>query len=178
MENKCTNMEIGIHLHAYEISALNEKMTADFETHLLSCKSCFKSVQEFENESMVLKNDNLILGEINSAALINNKSFWQSFTAPTCVLALIIILMIYPTFLGLSSMASSSVRSVNSIILVSVRSADNNFSINHENDIVLSFRYPDCDIQKEYQIEIYSEKNLSLPSIHLKTLILIKQVVC
>ncbi len=155
MKKECIQKEIGKQLHAYELSALNEEMKAEFELHILKCESCFKELQGFEKEAAILKQEIFTEG-LEKVSSKKVKPLWENFTISSAVLATLVVMLIYPAFLGLTTTPDSSVSTVESIVLVPVRSADNRYSLNQENDIVISFVYPDVDKNKSYIVEIFN----------------------
>lgn len=159
MKKKCIDEKIGKYLHAYEISALNEAKKDLFENHLLKCDDCFHKVKEFEDESILMKKD-IIIDECIQTPRRPISFFRGQFSATALMLAAIVVLMIYPSYLGLTTEEASSIKTVDSIMLVAMRSSENNFSVNENNDVVLSLVYSDSVEVSKYCVEIYSENKL------------------
>ena len=156
MKQECTNKAIGIHLHAYEISALNEEMTEEFEIHLLSCQHCFETLQSFEQEATVLQHGAITRGQKTAPVKLSQ---WKSSPMFTSILAALLVLMIYPSFVGIKSIIEPKIKPLESITLVPVRSAEKNYNISQENDVVLAIVYTDSKPDYNYTIEIHNQEN-------------------
>lgn len=152
-KNECTNRSIGLHLHAYEISALNEEMTEEFEIHLISCPYCFEAVSNFDSSIEALKSIEF------SKQHTRKVHFWKQYPIHTAIVALFFVIMIYPTVIGIKSILTSKVEPLESITLVPVRSADKEYTLSHDNDLVLSLVYTDSKPNYNYTIEIYKNDN-------------------
>jgi hypothetical protein len=107
--SECVDRKFGMFLHAYELNALAEEEAERFELHLLECEHCFREVETFGRELMVLRTDE----GINAAARESSREniverFFKRFsggrkTAVAGTLAMIATLLIIaiPVYLGL-----------------------------------------------------------------------------
>lgn len=66
MEDKCTNPELGLLLHSYELGILPEEEASSFEVHLLDCDQCFRSLQALSPYNELLRHDENIRSQLLS----------------------------------------------------------------------------------------------------------------
>ncbi len=169
--DKCTDPAIGALLHAYELDALPEPEAEQFETHLLTCQHCYNEVVRFSKESNLLRFDDMVhrlasrgaagSGESHdvSAAARLKSYFWPDaplFLRPAFVVTLL-LLMIYPAFVGIRSLSEQKVRTLEAIDLFPSRSSSDAFQISDDRDVVISFVYPDYETRHNYALRLEGE---------------------
>lgn len=172
-EETCINPEIGKMLHAYELGALSTDDCERFEAHLMECKACFAEAQNFCAESNLLMADASIIKEVAAAAggenTVGRKSeifenikrlLWPK--APLlfrpAVALIIIALLIYPAYIGLTGGHDKGIKAVSTIGLMPQRSsATPEFAVPGGSDFVMSFMYRDAVPGHGYILEISDE---------------------
>jgi hypothetical protein len=152
MNKECIDPKIGLFLHAYELETLGASDTDIFETHLLTCDFCFEEVQSFKAQAKILRADPEIKDSVEKEiSLTKGKSkirqyLWPDFPLifrPAAIFILVIILL-YPAYLGLRLNNADIVRPVEIIALTATRSAESIlFSLSSGKDLVLTFSRED-----------------------------------
>jgi tetratricopeptide (TPR) repeat protein/TolB-like protein len=69
--NKCSNIELGKLLGAYELGMLNDADRAAFELHLFDCEFCCQSYNENEKISLHILNNPTVRDDIKTAAEVS-----------------------------------------------------------------------------------------------------------
>jgi len=166
-EQECTDPEVGRLLHAYEMGALAEDDAKSFEVHLLRCVHCFTEVQVFDRHTTLLRSDPEVRSEVgrHSGRVVERLSFSErlrKYLWPDvpllfrpAVSILIVLLLIYPAYLGLTSGPSNHIAAVSSISLLPHRSASGPaVDIPQGRALVLSFACPGVVPGAEYEVTI------------------------
>jgi len=167
--HKCIDPKIGNMLHAYELDTLNDEELDLFEAHLMQCDYCFENLVSFEKTSDVLKSDSRIMAVVEERLKRDQEptakeSIWRQITFPDITrilrpafLLVIIILLIYPAYLGLVG-NRDDISYLYPIGLSSFRSASiDNHEITADQGIVLSFACPNYTAEKTYAVLISNE---------------------
>ncbi len=170
-KNKCTDPAVGVLLHAYELDALPEAEAERFERHLLACQYCYDEVVRFTNESRLLRFDDMVhrlasrrgdrsgqSHELSATAKLRNY-FWPEaplFLRPAFAF-LLVLLLIYPAFLGIRSLSEQKARTLETIDLFPARSSSDVFQISDDRDVVISFVYPDYESGRNYVVRLAGE---------------------
>jgi len=160
MNRECIDPKIGSMLHAYELGSLSDSDLENFEIHLMECEFCFKEVSEFEAKSQILLKDNDVQREVSDATA--KSGHLKDYLWPDCPLIFkpaiaifLILLLIYPAYLGISQNGNENVRAVRSLSLFPTRSGDvEEISLNSKTDFVLSFAFPDAVERQAYSVDL------------------------
>ena len=151
MNKECIDPKIGLFLHAYELETLGASDTDIFETQLLSCDFCFEEIQTFKTQAKILRADPEIKETVEKEMATKGKSkirqyLWPDYPLifrPAAIFILVLIL-IYPAYLGLLPNNADIVRPVEIIALTATRSAESIFfSLSSGKDLVLTFSRED-----------------------------------
>ena len=170
-KDTCTDPAVGALLHAYELDALPEPEAEQFEKHLLTCRYCYDEVARFADESKLLRFDDMVHRlasrkgagsgqprELRATTKLKNY-FWPDvplFLRPAFAF-LLVLLLIYPAFLGIRSLSEQKVRTLETIDLFPARSSSNVFQISDDRDVVISFVYPDYEPGQSYPVRLTAE---------------------
>lgn len=134
MDKTCSQREIGVLLHAWELDILTETDRERFELHLLHCDFCADEVAQIQAEMIMLKDDPSVLSDAGRARSAEDLSrrgtrFWRylwpehkPMWARPVVAYLAVLLLAYPAYLGVRDNGEGTVRHVQSVTLVPVRS--------------------------------------------------------
>ncbi len=152
MSSECTAPETGALIHLYELGSLSNLDKDDFEIHLLSCESCFRQVQEFKNESAIMR-DSLTIKELMAEpeSETSPSGFWNLLWPKKPILLqpgislLMVLLLVLPAIIGIKYLLSpgDSIQSLQMISITSTRSSGDFFftkDIGLNGVINLSFR--------------------------------------
>jgi hypothetical protein len=158
---------VGALLHAYEVGTLSEKDIELFEIHLLKCDRCFSEMNQFAPHAELLCSDKGVRHE--AAHAVSPAGSVRTFAGrvrrsllpdipwiyrPALLLTLVILLL-YPAYLGVRTFKPAAVTSVQTISLYPARSAAvKPFRIAPSQDVVLSFVFEGALVGKQYEIEI------------------------
>ncbi len=166
MKITCCDKEKGLLLHAYELNILSEEEKDIFETHLLECEYCIQQVKEFAPRGILLSTSPK-LKSILQTTEIAEKSFFRriqqyvwSDKLPIifrpALLIVIILLMSYPTYLGLSHKKNNYPSVLQEIGLIQTRSSDDNniFIIDKNKETILSFLISPKNEQSKLSIKL------------------------
>lgn len=164
MSDLCKDNEMSRLLHAYELGMIADDDKDRFEAHLLECDVCFNHVKEFLPRGALLSASPEIkklleTSDRESTAAVSmwqrlRRSLWPDAVPPVlkpAVLLTVLLLMLYPAYLGLFDDQGYEVTSVQEIGLVQARSRQT-FVIQSDQDVVLSFVCPDRLAGQTYSI--------------------------
>ncbi|MCP4633886.1 MAG: zf-HC2 domain-containing protein [candidate division Zixibacteria bacterium] len=165
----CNNPKIAALLHPYELNALSEDDAELFELHLINCEECYNRVRNFESKShTLLTNDGIkdIVAGPNSEGWTEQsfmiriwKYLWPNFPIlfrPALVYSMLILILI-PIYFSLNDNDSDSIRSIQSIMLMTIRSSDSAvFKIKGSEEGILCFFCDGVNPGKGYQVSIKS----------------------
>ena len=171
--SECVDPRIGTMLHAYELNALEDEETELFEAHSLKCDYCFRKISSFDREAMLLSHDSDIHRIVNSACLSESEGGRSRLTGRVgkyiwpdtplifrpALAYLLILLMIYPVYLGLKGTPDRDIHAVrNTVYLSTLRSASRRqvLSIDKDAGAVMIY-YDDADTARAYTLVIESE---------------------
>lgn len=153
-------------LHAYELGMISDEEKDRFEAHLLQCDPCFKHVKEFMPRGAMLAASPEIkdLLEADSAQPERATSFGESLKTlfwpngtplalKPAILAAVLILLLYPAYLGLFDRGQQDIAAVQEIGLVQTRS-EQAFGIKTDRSILLSFVCPESEPGQTYSITL------------------------
>lgn len=167
--SRCTEQKLGDMLHAYELNQLDPNSREQFEIHLLECEHCFNEVAEFENIATIMTHDSevkeTIATELATDSEISKISIWQrvwqllwpetSFVLKPIVVYFVVVLMVYPAYLGIRGTTDNNIRQVVTLNLVPNRSSSA-IAVQSGNDILLTFVFSGAVPGKPYSIEMKS----------------------
>lgn len=166
MKPACTNTDVQTWLHAYELGMLLETEKDSVETHLLECDHCFEQFQEFAPRRDMLVRSSEILELLDEVDPRGERpgSSWQRLrkvlwpnSVPLVlrplVLAAALLLMIYPTYLGLRKGQPGEVATVQEIALMQTRSPET-FAVDRGQSAVISFLCPDGSPGTVYSVSL------------------------
>lgn len=167
--SKCTDTNIGVRLHAYEIGQLSDDASDQFEMHLMECRYCFSLAEKFEPAVELLQSD-ADLKNIVANANVNKElstswfkellhQLWPktSFMLKPAVGYFLLALMIYPAYLGFQEFNKPSAEAVIPIVLTSNRATAVPILVEDQR-IVIMFRINGATIDKFYSVKITSEE--------------------
>ncbi len=163
----CIDPTVGTMLHAYELGALSTDDTEVFELHLLTCEHCFAEVQRFHPDADALRYDpdirEDVQQEVGRAPMQEaggsrlKRLVWPKVPLPfrPAFTFVLILLLLYPAYLGLRPKVEPVVRSVQSVLLVPNRSVGYpKCSVSEGTDVAVSFIYDGAIQDDKYVIEI------------------------
>lgn len=168
--SKCIDASIGTMLHAYELKLLSEEDVHRFETHLIHCEYCFAKVQEFGPYATALHTGPEAQEAMQgfgkqtdeSPGRVGWRDLWS--TRPVllspALLAIVILALLYPAYLGLFESASVPVQSLQAIRLVPDRSGNNRIDV--QKDVVITFVFEDAEPDRKYQIQLTDSSGVML----------------
>lgn len=174
-KSKCTDPELGVLLHAYELNILSDEDTERFEIHLLECEYCFEQIKDFESEAGLLSSDEEVkklIQECSQEEYPQSESFlrklWHHLWPEVpwifkpALAYLLILVMILPAYWGLREVTKSGTETqiglVQNISLTPFRSTGEDvFKISLGKDGLISFVFTDAIAEVSYQIIIESE---------------------
>lgn len=165
-DSKCIDPEFGRLLHAFELGALSEEEYEQFSIHLMKCDHCFQKALELKEAAVYLRTSDQIrkmvtekisdrkTSEASGNRIINY--LWPRFTSlKPAWLILIIIVLIYPAYMGLFGKKSASITPVDTLYLNPLRSATG--VVSHplpRHGMVISFAYLDAIPGLSYEVSI------------------------
>ena len=166
--SKCTDTNIGIQLHAYEMGQLSGEEATQFEMHLMECRFCFKQIENFEPAIVMLRSDSDLKNIVTEAVADRQTSnswfkmllnqLWPntSLMLKPAVVYFLLALMIYPAYLGLQKYDQSTIDEVVTVMLTSNRATAVPVAVNGD-DLVVLFRINGATKGTVYQVKIISE---------------------
>jgi len=168
----CNNPDVGKYLHAYELEVLGEAETELFEAHLLECDYCFSETRKFADEADLIRSDETVINDVSEKVgdieTSGQNSVWKKMLRrlwpdtplvfkPAAALFLI-LLLVYPAYIGIISRMDSDIKPVSSISLMPSRAGDAvEYSLAGRNDIVLCFIVQDIVSGGRYILELTGE---------------------
>ncbi|HUV29706.1 MAG TPA: zf-HC2 domain-containing protein [Acidobacteriota bacterium] len=168
--DKCTDPEAGALVHAWELGALPDEDAERFEIHLLRCPSCFATVQRFERQATLLREDadirsqvqSAVVGETGQASVARRLRDYLWPGTPLVfrpALALVVImLLIYPAYRGIQRLAGGDIEEVQMIHLFPSRAAsDAVFRAGPGTDGVISFVFRGAVPGQSYRVTVAME---------------------
>jgi hypothetical protein len=146
------------------LGILPESEAARFESHLLSCQSCFEEVQQWSRAAKFLREDDGIKREIEDAVGGGSPAGGRSLRrllwpdAPLMLrpglLLLLVALLVYPAFLGLTDRGSAG-EAAAAITLLPVRGGgDDVLIIDGERTVVIAVVYEGALPYKAYDVAL------------------------
>ncbi len=165
---KCTDLDTGALIHAYEIGILTAEDIERFELHLMDCEHCMSQVSKFENEMVAIRTDESIQQQTSKAVkkIDKDSSYFSkileliSFRKPT-IAYIIVLLLIYPAYLGLFTKSNDEIQTAQTINLMPTR-ASTPFKITQNDNYILTFVYYGAVEGKQYQIVLKSENGITI----------------
>lgn len=165
-DSKCIDPELGRLLHAFELGALSEEENEQFSIHLMRCEHCFQKALEFKEAAVYLRRSDKIrkmvaekssdrtTTEATGTRIINY--LWpRSSSLKPAWLILIIIVLIYPAYLGLFGTKPASITPVDTLYLNPLRSVTKVVSQPlPRHGMVISFVYLDAIPGLSYEVSI------------------------
>jgi hypothetical protein len=167
-DSGCIDRKLGDLLSAYELGLLSESDTERFEQHLIGCEYCYTRLKEAAGISDLLLNSPRVKSETEKYAQTGSDSsvrnrlktiFWPDIPLPLrpAITLTLLILLIYPAYLGLNGKNQGDIRRVQSITLITKRSVDlPQLDISSGRDGLISFVYRDAKPDQFYIIGIES----------------------
>jgi len=165
----CKDSRFADMAHAYQLNALPEQEAERFELHMIDCEVCFAKVQAFAAESIAIRGDSIIRGEVEEVVgqQLGRKSLlqriWDFFWPDVPFLmkpgiaylgALLVLAVAIPL-----SQDTPRIRTLHTVTLASVRSApDVVLKGNSDKDFVLHFQLDPCNTKRAYGLLIQSQK--------------------
>jgi hypothetical protein len=169
---KCTNLELGALLHAYELKALSDEDVERFEIHLLECEHCFEQLKSFERVANLLSSDEEVKELIRESSIEEYpypesflKKLWR-YIWPEMPLLLkpalayiLILLLIIPAYWGLREVTKpgteTEIGPVQNINLTPSRSTgDDVLHISLRKDGLISFVFVAVIVGNSYHVII------------------------
>lgn len=171
--SRCIDNNIGIKLHGYEMGQLSGDQADQFELHLLECKSCFEQAAKFEPAIDMLRSDPDLKSIVAEAAdrQANKTLFitrllsqlWPktSILLRPAVAYFLLVLMIYPAYMGLKEFGRSSADEVVLLVLTSTRATVTPIEVGDQSLVIL-FRINGASQGDNYIVEIISDDGTQL----------------
>ncbi len=168
---KCNDPELGILLHAYELDILPEEDAERFEIHLLECEFCFEQLRDFERAANLLASDEEVKELIRESVTEEHphpesflKKLWRFIWPETPLIFkpalayLLILLMIIPTYIGVTMLVRSENKSIQLEHLASDRSAGRNvFKIKPDSRFQIVFKFDGAIVGQTYKLVVESD---------------------
>jgi len=162
----CTDNDVGRLLHDYEMGWLSEDDDERFELHLMDCQYCFSEVMKFRHTATLLSEDDVIKAAIKSVEHGTGlwSRLWQllwpegSLITKPAFSYLVILILLPMAYMGVNRETGSedSVRTVHAVDLVSIRGFLQEFRLEEEKDLVISFSFAGAVPNRHYRIGLYS----------------------
>jgi len=167
----CIDPQIGVMLHAYELNALTEAQSESFEAHLLKCDYCFRRVSDFDREAKLLALDPEVRELVISAGpggegkdhLMEKirRYIWPDVPLifRPALAYLLVLIMIYPVYLGLRGRDHRDIRSIrNTVYLSDLRSVTQRpvLTIDHGEGAVMIY-YDEAETDRAYTLVVESD---------------------
>lgn len=159
---QCTEPNLGVLIHAYELRCIADDDLERFELHLLKCDHCFREVTALQQQTYAMRRHPAIIELAGQVSDPQRPAWWRRVWRmlwPDTLLILrpgvavaLILLLIYPAWLGLRPSSSPSVSKLDSVWLLPTRSTA--IKIKIDRDIVLSFVVEDAEPGKNYILEM------------------------
>ena len=164
----CINPSVGKLLHAYETDGLSDHQREDFELHLFQCDHCMKEVSEFDRAASLMRDDGAVHDVIARAVKDSGKTeawslkllklLWPKtnpFLRPAVIYA-VVMLLLYPAYIGLRSTDSGDIREVQTLNLNGTRSSTSE-TFSAVRDVLIRFRFHGAESESIYRVTITSE---------------------
>ena len=179
MNNRaCIAPDVGILLHAYELGALSAEDVERFEIHLLACRACFETVQNFAPHAENLRQDVGARQAVSPAErtevlpLTFRRQLWhwlwpnRTWTFRPALIYLVLLILIYPAYLGWTGAgARGGFRQLQTLMLHPSRSAAAEpLSLSSGRDAVIEFVYRVALVGQKYQLLLAAEDGAVLAS--------------
>lgn len=166
----CTDPNLGVLLHAYELNILPEEDAERFEIHLLECEFCFEQLKNFELVADLLVSDKEVKELIReSASEVSThpepflKKLWRSIWPETplvfrpALAYLLILLMMIPTYIGVTKLVRSENKLIQVEYLASDRSAGGDvFKIRPNSRFEIGFEFDGAIVGQAYNLVVES----------------------
>ena len=173
---KCTDDSVGVLLHAYELGLLSPEDRDRFEIHLMSCDYCYGELKQFAPRGIMLGGSPDVkqaLDEKLAAAQRKRLSQRKTpeydrpgifFAFKPAFLYLIIVLLMVPSYFGVSKMfesgTSPAIRPVQLIYLTPTRSPITNvFESTREMDGIIFVACTGANTKSCYRLEISTDED-------------------
>ncbi|MBN2227696.1 MAG: zf-HC2 domain-containing protein [candidate division Zixibacteria bacterium] len=154
MTERCTDIKTGRLIHAYELGLLSDEESEHFEMHLMHCEYCVSLLKTSSLRTGLLRSDSKVRDELRRLSEHSNSKvgwaeelrryLWPNVPFPfrPAVTLLLVLLLVYPAYLGLTSHKSGEVISLTEIGLVQSRAATiESTSLAAGESAVLTFAY-------------------------------------
>ncbi len=164
MRGSCKDSKMHSMLHAYELGMLSGGEKDEFEAHLLECEFCFAHIKEFMPRGAILVASpeikrllGSVVGERQSTESRRRK-IWELIwpqrlpvlLRPAILIGLL-VLIIYPAYVGIFDRPGDKVTSVAEIGLWQARSKMA-YAVEEGDAVVLSFVCPDGESIRGYSV--------------------------
>ena len=169
--SKCIAPKIGKLIHAYELKILRPEDNELFEIHLLECEHCFHDLNSMEKVFEIMATDTdikyILKGEAEEKPTREGtwRKIWKYLWPDTNLLLkpalayFVILLLAYPSYLGLRFREADNIRQVQTLNLIPERSVAK--PVKTGDDILLSFVFVEAEAGRSYGITIKSDdKNI------------------
>lgn len=165
---RCIEPKLGKNIAAYELQLLTEEESMQFELHMMNCDYCLRQVKDFDETALTLRKSTrarkLVARSVspNLGRLSGIKASWRYLWPDTplllkpAILLFSILLMIYPTFVGIGLKGRNNIRLVQSISLMPTRSVTKIFYLTSDKDIVITFISPEASLGSFHKVSLRS----------------------
>ncbi len=168
--SNCLDEKIGALLHAYELGVLDDEQEQAFETHLLQCAYCWNELKNSHDVTQLIRGDPRVRQAINRAAEGDESavlaadptqtppSRLRSSRLPLYAAAAMILLLLYPAYLGIVDRGNPSIMRTELVTLLPTRSLT--LPAVHRasgDDVTLTFLYPGAVPGERYAVAIRDE---------------------
>jgi hypothetical protein len=169
MTDKCTKPELGAMLHAYEMGGLSEDDAERFELHLISCDYCLAEIRNFSHYIDVMRSSEAARAAVANSAedtaqprMSRLRRWLWPRDIPHIfrpgIFVIVILLLVYPGFVGFEEMFEKSPRYIQAAALSSARSMGQQpQTFSGSKDAVITFMFSGAVEGKPYTLTILSE---------------------
>ena len=168
MSEPCSETRMKALLHAYELGMISDEEKDAFEAHLLDCEDCFQQVKEFMPRATLLAVSPSIKKQLEASFAGEKRegSIWRKLqqvlwpeglpvVLKPAALVCVMLLMLYPAYLGIVGSPGNQVVTVQEIGLVPTRSIQT-FTVEPDQDVVLSFVCPGIIAGQTCTVTLYN----------------------
>jgi hypothetical protein len=164
---ECTEANLGVLLHAYEVGGLSEEDIERFEIHMLRCDRCFEAVQSFAPWAELMRADGEIRRVVQEAdgeslTADTRRGRWGRYLWPPwplpfrpAVIYILVLILLYPAYQGLHPSSTRSVENIQAVTLIPSRSAAaEGVIVQSGRDAAITFVFRGAQPDKRYQVRL------------------------
>ncbi len=157
-------------LHAWELGILSPEEAERFELEMMQNERLFEQVRRFQTEADILlraeevrKVTHMAIKENTPGGSLSNRLARILSPQGPVLGYLLILLLIYPAFVGVSNLMEDDIRPLHSVSLFPARSANHaTVKISPDKEVVLSFVFRGAVPGKAYRIALSAQDQETL----------------